>query len=265
MTAFRHRTTERHGALLEHLSLVGEASIADLSRDLGVSQVSIRRDLEYLAARNLLRRTRGGAQTLTQPGQVSVFDARLRTNLPVMAAIGARAAALVEPGDTILLDSGTTVLEVARHLPASLINDRGLTVVTRSLSIAAEFRQRTRVRLFVLGGMYLHEFDTFVGEQVEQALRNLHVGALFMGTDGISAARGLTTDNALEAPLYRTMVGVADRVIVVADAGKIGVEKLQATVPLEGIHTFVTDEAAPVEFIDLLRSRGVDVLTAAKR
>ena len=89
MTTFRHSTTERHGALLEHLSLVGEASIADLSRDLGVSQVSIRRDLEYLAARNLLRRTRGGAQSLTQPGQVSVFDARLRTNLPVKAAIGA--------------------------------------------------------------------------------------------------------------------------------------------------------------------------------
>ncbi len=265
MTSFHHSTTERHGALLEYLSRGGEASIADLSRNLGVSEVSIRRDLEHLAALNLLRRTRGGAHSVTQPGQTSVFDARLRTNLPGKAAIGALAAALVEPGDTILLDSGTTVLEVARHLPAALVNERGLTVVTRSLAIAAEFRQRARVRLFVLGGMYLHEFDTFVGEQVEHALRNLHVGAFFMGTDGVSAARGLTTDNALEAALYRTMVGIADRVIVVADSSKIGVEKLQATVPLEAIHTFVTDEAAPAEFIDVIRSRGVDVLTAAPR
>jgi len=265
MTSFRNSTTERHGALLDHLARMGEASIVDLSRDLGVSEVSIRRDLEYLAARSLLRRTRGGAQSLTQPGQVSVFEARLRTNLPAKAAIGALAATLIEPGDTLLLDSGTTVLEVARHLPASLLDDRGFTVVTRSLSIAAEFRQRSRVRLFVLGGMYLHEFDTFVGEQVEHALRNLHVGTLFMGTDGVSAARGLTTDNALEAPLYRRMVGIADRVIVVADATKIGVEKLQATVALEGIRTFVTDEAAPAEFTDLLRSRGVDVLIAASR
>jgi DeoR/GlpR family transcriptional regulator of sugar metabolism len=265
MSPPRNRTNERHGALLDNLARTGEASVADLSRELHISEVSIRRDLDYLAARNLLRRTRGGAQSLTRPGQVSVFDARLRANRMLKQRIGAAAAALITPGDIILLDSGTTVLEVARHLPASLLNEGGLTVVTRSLSIAGEFRQRARVRLFVLGGMYLHEFDTFVGEQVEHSLHDLHVGMLFMGTDGISAARGLTTDNTLEASLYRTMVGIADRVIVVTDASKIGVEKLQATVPLEDIQTFVTDEAAPTEFIDVLRSRGVEVLTATQR
>lgn len=260
MSLPRSSTAERHGALLAHLARVGEASIADLSRDLRVSEVSVRRDLEFLARRNLLRRTRGGAQTVVRPGQVSVFDARLRTNIGTKQRIGALAAALVQPGDTILLDSGTTVLEVARHLQPSLLDDGGLTIITRSLAIAAEFRFCPRVRLFVLGGMYLHEYDTFVGQQVADALGNLHVRTLFIGSDGVSAARGLTTDNVLEAPLFRAMSHVADRVVVVADATKVGLDKLQATVPFDDIHCFVTDEAAPSEFLEMLRARGVEVI-----
>jgi DeoR/GlpR family transcriptional regulator of sugar metabolism len=262
MSLPRSRTTERHGALLAHLDQVGEASISELSRDLRVSEVSVRRDLEFLASRNLVRRTRGGAQSLARPGQVSVFDARLRANPSTKQRIGERAAALVQPGDTILLDSGTTVLEVARRLPPALLDDGGLTVITRSLAIAGEFRYRRRVRLFVLGGMYLHEYDTFVGQQVADALEGLHVRTLFIGSDGVSAARGLTTDNVLEAPLFRALSHVADRVVVAADASKIGLDKLQVTVPFESIHTFVTDEAAPQDFIAMLRARGVEVIVA---
>jgi DeoR family transcriptional regulator, aga operon transcriptional repressor len=258
----RNRTTERHGALLDHLTRAGEASIADLSRDLRVSEVSVRRDLEYLAARNLIRRTRGGAQSLARPGQVSVFDARLRSNTAAKQWIGALAAALVQPGDTILLDSGTTVLEVARHLFPSLLDDGGLTVITRSLAIAGEFRHRPRVRLFVLGGMYLHEYDTFVGEQVAAALDGLHVRTLFIGSDGVSTARGLTTDNILEAPLFRLMGRVADRVVVVTDSTKIGLDKLQAIIPFENIHAFVTDDGAPPEFLDMLRAHGIETIVA---
>ena len=256
----RNSTTERHGALLAHLDRAGEASISDLSRDLRISEVSVRRDLEFLASRNLVRRTRGGAQSLARPGQVSVFDARLRTNTATKQRVGALGAALIQPGETVLLDSGTTVLEVARHLQPSLLDDGGLTVITRSLAIAGEFRYRPHVRLFVLGGMYLHEYDTFVGEQVADALDGLHVRTLFIGSDGVSAARGLTTDNVLEAPLFRAMSRVADRVVVVADATKIGLDKLQVTVPFDAIHTFVTDEAAPAEFLDMLRTRGIEVI-----
>ena len=213
----------------------------------------------------MLKRTRGGAQSLTQPGQVSVFDARLRTNLPVKAAIGARAAALVEPGDTILLDSGTTVLEVPVISPESLINDRGL---RSSHARSPSRRSSASARASGCSCWAACISTSSIPSSASRWSRRCATctsACLFIGTDGISAARGLTTDNTLEASLYRTMVGIADRVIVVADAGKIGVEKLQATVPLEDIHTFVTDEAAPVEFINLLRSRGVDVLTAAKR
>jgi DeoR/GlpR family transcriptional regulator of sugar metabolism len=259
------RPIERQGSLLAYLNEAGEATVEQLSRELGASEVSIRRDLEALGQQGLVRRVRGGARSIARPGQVSVFEARLRTNTAAKAAIGRLAATLVQPGETVLLDSGTTVLDLARHLPASLLGKGGLTVVTRSLSIAAEFRRHSGVRLIVLGGLYLHEFDTFVGDQVDSALRTLHVGTLFIGTDGVGATRGLTTDNALEAPLYRAMAGVAGRVIVLADATKIGVEKLQATVPLEGIHTFITDAAAPAGFVDLLQGLGVQVLIASMR
>lgn len=263
MSLPRSSTTERHGALLAYLARVGEASIADLSRDLQVSEASVRRDLEFLASRNLVRRMRGGAQSVERPGQVSVFDARLRTNTGMKQRIGALAAALVQAGDTILLDSGTTVLEVARHLLAPLLEDGGLTVITRSLAIACEFRYRPNVRMFVLGGLYLHEYDTFVGQQVADALDGLHVRTLFIGSDGVSLARGLTTDNVLEAPLFRAMSRIADRVVVVADASKIGLDKLQVTVPFDTIHTFVTDETAPAEFLDMLRARSVEVIVAS--
>jgi DeoR/GlpR family transcriptional regulator of sugar metabolism len=260
----RSSTTERHGALLAHLARVGEANIADLSRALGISEISVRRDLEYLAARNLLRRTRGGALSHARPGRVSVFDARLLTNVAAKQRIGRAAAALIQPGDTVLLDSGTTVLEVARQLPPAMLDDGGLTVITRSLAIASEFRYRPRVRLFALGGMYLHEYDTFVGQQVANALEGLHVRTLFIGSDGVSPARGLTTDNVLEAPLFQAMARVADRVVAVADAAKIGVDRLQATIPFEGIHAFVTDQAAPPEFIAMLRAGGVEVIVAGE-
>lgn len=256
--------TSRYSALLEQLTRMGRVSVSDLSCQLGVSQVSIRRDLEHLEQIGLLRRTHGGAEAITRPGQVSVYDARLLLNTPTKAAIGKAGAALVRPGNTILLDSGTTVLEVARHLPVTLLESGGLTVVTRSLAIAAALRPHRRTRLIVLGGVYLHEFDTFVGEQVESALRDLHVHTLFIGTDGVSAGRGLTTDNMLEAGLYRSMARVADRIVVAADASKIGTEKLQATLVFDDIRAFITDAAAPRDFLDLLQARGIEVIVATE-
>jgi DeoR family fructose operon transcriptional repressor len=252
----------RYSALLDALTRTGPASVSELSRQLGVSEVSVRRDLEYLEGLGLLKRTHGAAETITRPGQVSVYHARLLLNPQVKARIGRAAAALVRPGDTILLDSGTTILEVARNLPPTLLETGGLTVITRSLVVAEILRSHRRTRLFLLGGVYLHEFDTFVGQQVEDALRALHVHTLFIGTDGISAARGLTTDNVLEVGLYRSMAHIADRVLVAADASKIGVEKLQATLTFDDIHGFITDAGAPRDFLEMLRARGIEVIVA---
>lgn len=254
---------DRRAAILQEVQQRGRVAVGDLSRRLGVSEVSIRRDLEYLHDKGLLRRTHGGAEALPLLARgLTPFDARLLQRAEVKQAIGKRAAELMRPGEVALIDSGTTALAVARQLGA-VLPDGGLTIVTRSLAIASELRYRRHARLIVLGGVYQPEFDTFVGASVEAALKELHVHRLFVGTDGVTIERGLTTDNVLEAGLFRIMAERADHVIVVADSSKIGVDHLQVVLPLRQVNTFVTDCDAPARFVAALRERGIEVLQAA--
>lgn len=252
----------REGQILQEVLRHQFVSTADLARQFGVSQVAIRRNLALLEQGGLVRRIHGGAQAVARPGQTAQYDARLLDSVPAKRAIGQAAAALIRPGETILADSGTTVLEVVRAIPPVLLENGNLTVVTRSLVIAGELRRYRQVRLMVLGGVYVHDLDDFVGSQVESALQEVHVNTLFIGTDGVSPERGLTTDNLLEAQLYRLIVRIADRVVVVADSSKIGAAKLQTILPFEDINYLVTDEGAPEEAVRTLRDKGVSVILA---
>jgi DeoR/GlpR family transcriptional regulator of sugar metabolism len=253
-------TRDRRQSIVELLQQNRQVSVVDLSRAFQISEVSIRRDLDYLEKTGIAQRVHGGAKlaAVVQPG--TMFDARLRADVQSKASIGREAARLIQPGDTILLDSGTTVLEVARNIPRSLLDSGGLTIVTRSLSIAAELRKYRQIRLIVLGGMYLAEYDDFVGSQVENALQELHVNILFIGTEGVTPEHGLTTDNVLEASLYHRLASTADRVVVVASSNKFGVNKLQTLLPLDAVHLIITDDSAPEAILKILRERGLEVI-----
>jgi DeoR/GlpR family transcriptional regulator of sugar metabolism len=263
----RHSTAgskqDRDGQILQAILRNSFVNTTDLARQFGVSTVTIRRNLTELEQAGLVKRVHGGVQATARPGQVAQYNARLLENVVAKRAVGEAAAGLIRPGDTLMLDSGTTVLEVARAIPASLLENGNLTVVTRSLVIAGELRLHRQVRLIVLGGIYVHDLDDFVGAQVEYGLQGLHVSTCFIGTDGISVERGITTDNVLEAQLYRLIVRVADRTVVVADSSKIGTDKLQTILTLEEIHTLVTDSGAPAEFLQMLREKGVDIILAS--
>jgi DeoR family transcriptional regulator, aga operon transcriptional repressor len=253
----RH-TEERRANIVELVQRQQQVSVIDLSRQFGISQVSIRRDLDYLAEAGLLKRTHGGAEA-----QGAVFDVRLLQNVAIKRAIGQAAAGLVKPGEVILLDSGTTVLEVARHLPRPLLDQGGsLTAITRSLAIANELRSQRQVRLIVLGGVYLPEYDDFAGEQVETALQSLHANILFIGAEGIAPERGLTTDNLLEMSVYRFLAKCADKVVVVADSSKIGLNKLQTLLTFDAVQVFITDSGAPAAFVQRLQAKGIQVILA---
>lgn len=262
MSQVNSRGNVRRKALLDLLAVSGRLTVSELSRDLGISEVSVRRELEQMERLGLLRRVRGAAEAIAGPGFPTHFEARLLQNRDLKAVIGRTAAALIRSGESVLLDSGSTVLEVARHIPQPLLETGGLTIITRSLVIASELRGRRQTRLIVLGGLYLHQFDDFVGPSVEAALSAIRADTLFIGTDGVSAERGFTTDNVLEAGLYRAMTRAARRVVLVTDSSKISVDRLQTTLSFEDVHTFITDSAAPVAFTDLLRSRGVEVILA---
>jgi DeoR/GlpR family transcriptional regulator of sugar metabolism len=253
---------DRDGQILQEVLRSTFVSTADLARQFGVSTVAIRRNLADLEQGGLVKRVHGGVQAVTRPGQVAQYNARLLESVATKRAIGQAAAGLIRPGDTLMLDSGTTVLEVARAIPASLLENSNLTVVTRSLVIAGELRLQRQVRLMVLGGIYVHDLDDFVGAQVEYGLQGLHVNMCFIGTDGLSVERGITTDNVLEAQLYRLIACVADQVVVVADSSKIGNQKLQTILPFDEINTLVTDTCAPTNFVQALRDKGVNVVLA---
>jgi DeoR/GlpR family transcriptional regulator of sugar metabolism len=255
----RH-TEERRASIVALVQRQQQASVTELSRQFGISQVSIRRDLDYLAEAGLLKRTHGGAEAPGGVAQGALFDARRLQNVAIKRAIGQAAAALIQSGEVILLDSGTTVLEVARHLPRPLLENGSLTAITRSLAIADELRSQRQVRLIVLGGVYLPEYDDFAGEQVEMALQSLHANTLFIGAEGIALERGLTTDNLLEMSVYRALAKCADKVVVVADASKIGVNKLQTLLPFEAVQVFITDSGAPAGLVQQLQDKGIQVI-----
>lgn len=252
--------SERRWAILQAIEQNRWMSVHDLKDRFNLSEVSIRRDLDYLARQGLIQRVHGGAQATARSGQSGIFEARLLRNHELKRAIAAEAVKLIEPGDRLLLDSGTTVLEVARAIPSELRDQGELTVMTRSLSIASELRDSRNVRLLVLGGLYSRDFDSFSGEQVERALEDLHVDKLIIGADGVYSDRGLTTDNLSEVGLFRTMSASAERVIVVSDSSKIGANYLQTILHFDELDTFVTDDRASGAFLSELREQGVTVI-----
>jgi DeoR family transcriptional regulator, aga operon transcriptional repressor len=260
ITRSRDSAERRRGEILRWLQHDARVRVSDLCTHYNVSEVCIRRDLSILEARGLLQRYHGGARATILAGHVMPMDARMMQNVDPKRAIGQTAATLVKNGNVIMLDAGSTVLEVARHIPQQICDDGNLTVVTRSLTVASVFRQRPNVRLIVLGGLYSHKDDAFYGPQVEAALQNIHVDMVFLGIDGISLEHGVTTDNVTEANLCPAIVNTAKHVVGVTDASKIGLAQLQACLPLSRFHTLVTDEAAPQAFIDAVRAQNIDVM-----
>lgn len=261
-TETRLSTDARRAAVMELARHDGMVRVADLSARFGVSEVSIRRDLAKLEEYGLLRRVRGGALALGGAPLTRAYEGRCRQRQQEKERIGRAAAALVRPGDHVILDSGTTVLQVARHLAATAASRRPLTVITASLPAFRELALVPETQLFLLGGMYLPDHQTLVGPQTLAALRGFHVHRLFLGTDGLSFDNGVTTANVLEAEVSRAMIAIADEVVVVTDASKVGVAGLTSILPLAGIGTLVTDAAAPDGFVAALRGMGVEVVLA---
>ena len=255
-------TPDRRAQILDAVNEHDYVSVVELARQFDMSEVSIRRNLEQLEQIGSVRRVHGGAQPVPRSGQPQLYDARLLRFAAEKAAIGRVAARLVQPGSIILLDSGTTVIEVARALPRELLNSGGLTVVTRSLIVAGYLRRFRSTRLIVLGGIYQHDNDDFFGPEVEAALDHLHVHTAFIGADGIDTSQGVTTDNVRDAGLLRRIAHTCEQLVCVTDSSKIGGVRLQTVLPLSALHTLVTDTAAPAPSIETFRSEGMRVILA---
>jgi len=253
---------KRREIITQQLARENVVRVAELSRHFGISEVSIRRDLERLEHRGLLQRVHGGAVAVAVGSGAGDLASAATPRGDEKRRIGRAAAALVCPGDRVLFDSGTTVLEVARALSNDLASTTNLTAITSSLPIVQELGHRPWVNLLLLGGIYLPEYRVVVGPQTVENLRGLHADKMFLGTDGLTLDHGLTTANVLEAEVDRAMVRAAAKIIVVADSSKISCAGLTTIIPLAEIHVLVTDRGAPEGFLEQLRSLGIQVILA---
>jgi DeoR/GlpR family transcriptional regulator of sugar metabolism len=248
---------ERRRRLLAILRAEGWARIASLSETLGASAVTIRRDLDYLDSQGLLERTRGGAILTQRLGQEPLFVEENQHLREAKARIGRLAASLAQPGETVFVNSGSTNLLVLRALNSVL----DLRVVTTNAAAILEMDEKKQ--LVIVGGRYRHESKSFVGPLAEQALRRMYADRAFIGVDGVSAVRGLTTPNLLESENARLMIRQSlGPITVVADHTKMGVVANFAIEPISVVSTLVTDRSLPENLSHALFEAGIEVLIA---
>ena len=252
-------TSQRREQILQLLVKQGAVQVSDLVPQLGVSAVTIRSDLGALESQGLVTRAYGGARlTRTPPAEQNIHQ-KDGINTELKEHIGTAAARLVEPGDNIIIDSGTTTLHMARHL-------RGLdrvTVMTNGLNIAWELADVPGIALMLTGGLLRKESLSIQGAQAEACLDAYSFDKLFLGVDGLDLQFGATTHHEAEASLNARMVARAKKVIVLTDASKFGSVSLHRIVMLDRVHAVITDDGISAEYREGLARMGIELIIAA--
>lgn len=249
---------ERRRRILELLDARNSVRVADLSQELGVSEATVRRDLDMLDSNGRARRVHGGAmQTLDAPPEPPVLQRGLE-NRAAKQAIGRLTASMIEDGEAVFLGSGTTTLEVAHQL----VTHSDLTVVTNALTIVNVFAQLESASLVVIGGMLRQSEMSFVGHIAEAALNEVRVDKVIMGIRGINLQAGLTNEYMPEVMTDRAILTMASNLILVADSTKFGRVASAFVAPIQQISTLVTDDQTDPRVLSQIRDLGVNVRVA---
>src|SRR6266700_3756987 len=251
----------RLSAILTALQQSGSVSVENLSKDLTVSLVTIRRDLDALEKQGLLRRTHGGAVSIEplfyEPFRNDrSFQAQVERFAEEKRRIGRTAASLIKDGEIIALTPGTTSTEVIRGLPLN----RKITVVTSTVNVAMELSKRKDLDIFVTGGHLRGEWFSLVGPTAAQSLSHLSIHTLFIGADGIDSKQGVTCFSPDESQLNSTMVKHAQRKIAVLDHSKFGVVEGWRICPATEHDLLITDSGATDEMIEPFEKAQVQVI-----
>lgn len=249
---------ERRRKILMLLETEGRVTVNDLVRRFDVSTVTMRADLDMLAENGALVRSHGGAVRRLDPVQDYSVAFKETMHHAEKVRIGQAAAGLLKPNQTIILDSGTTTLQVARHIKQQKL--KGLTVVANALNIANELVDAPNVSLIMLGGILRQVSNSFVGPQAERMLAALHADHLFLAVDGLDLEVGPTTPDILEAELNSLMIAVSTQVTIVADSSKIGRRSLSTIGSLSAIHRLITDDGIAPEAAQAIQARGMELI-----
>jgi len=246
---------KRHQYIIAKLKEQGFVNVNELSDQLNVSMVTIRKDLRLLEERNLLHRTHGSA-SLTDP---LISDRNIHEKEKIRVEqkqrIAKAAMQYVKPNDSIIIGSGSTLLEFARN--ALLI--KPLTVITASLNVAQVVNTNSEIEVHQLGGVIRKSSNSAIGPFAERMMEGLSCHTLFLGIDGIDPEYGLTTTNALEASLNQCMIKSAQKVVVLADSTKFGKRGFGKICDLSYVDTIITDNEAPLQIVKKIQVLGVEV------
>jgi DeoR family transcriptional regulator of aga operon len=247
---------DRRAVILKQLEQDEQVNVFELSRQFMVSEVTIRKDLRHLEKKNILIRSRGGAMKRSLINiDLSIYDRR-RQNIRLKSAIGAAAAAMINDGETILLDTGTTVMELAKNLPKKI----EITVITNSVDITFRLAEYPNIRVIMPGGMLRRNSLALVGEQTAESLRTFYCDKYFLSADGIDIEKGMMTTNIEEAALARINIKNSKEVFALIDSSKFLSKGITAIAPLAKVDTLITDSGIPDKILKEIKDLGVNVI-----
>jgi len=245
----------RHAQIRKLVEANGHVTVSELNQVLGVSNATIRRDLEIMARSGWVRRTHGGAVSIEHASNEPPIIHRQSEYHVEKQRIGRHAATLVGEGETIFLGSGTTVHEVARNIR----DVPRLTVITNALNVVNELVECDNIELIVIGGMFRQSELSMVGHIAERAIREFRADKVIMGMRGIDPVHGLTSDYMPEAITDRAILSIAPCNIIVADHSKLGRVSTVFLAPITSAHVLINDQAAPVPIVSEIRELGLEV------
>lgn len=247
---------ERQIKISELLRDKTSIKVSELSNIFNVSESTIRRDLQEMEERELLTRTHGGALGIEKTNFEPSFKEKEDEKYDEKLNIGKIAANMIEEGDTIILDSGTTTLQLAKCIKA-----KNITVITNSIDIAAELSSRNDIELIVTGGTLRITTRAMVGHLTDGVLKNFRVDKAFIGANGISIEEGITTPNIMEAHTKKEMMNAANKVILAADSSKFNQVSFAVISPIRAVDTIVTSSDLDVAIIKKIEETGVEIIT----
>lgn len=241
---------ERLQKIIQLVNERGSIRVAELSQLCGVTEETIRRDLDKLEDEGKLIRSHGGAISIQDQSNEIPFFVREATNTEEKRRIAQEAVKRIEPGDRIILDASTTAWWMARLLP-----DIPLTVLTNSVKVVLELSTKEKIQTISTGGLLQPSSLSYVGPLTERSLESYHVDKMFLSCKGVHLDQAITESNELQAIVKRKMIAQADTVYLLADYSKFGVRSLTRVAPWEDIDYLITDEATDPELLNQISER----------
>jgi DeoR family transcriptional regulator, fructose operon transcriptional repressor len=247
---------ERQHRIAEYLQRVEFASLEEISRQVGASVSTVRRDVSALETTGNIRRTHGGARIVSPHSDEFAFSARDTHQLAEKEAIGRACAELIQPNQTVIIDAGTTVYHAARYLESKTPQ-----IITNSLPVANLFASANRLEIMVSGGVIYPRLGVMVGPVAVETFTRIHADVAVMSAGGISV-EGITNSHGLLIDIQHAMIKASQKVIFCLDHTKFGRQSVLPLCGLDSADIIVTDSAAPADLVAALRARSLEVIVA---